>query len=213
MATETQTTKQIFKSYLKPALVKAHGELKLADATSTGLDLLLGDLTSDLAYDAVKAAEEARRKTVMPKDIEAVVKNELKEFPEVAASILCAAADAVAKYASSDAKVKQSRSTRAGLVFPIPRVETVLRGALRGGLRLSEDASVYLTAALENIAVGILEDAGNIAKGGKKKIVVAKHVNMAVEASGAWRQLVDTIGDEPRHGPYTPEACDEPQPA
>lgn len=185
----------VFKAYLKPVLVKKHEDLKLSDATATALDAALTTLAKSLATSAASAAAAAKRRTVMAKDVEVVARTALKDHADLAGRLLLGASEAVAKYSAatqgSDEGGKHSRSSRAGLVFPVPRTETLLREAA-GGARLSEDAVVYLTALLEGIAGGALEDAGRVAKALKKKIVTAKHIT---DAGLHWKQLLGELAE------------------
>uniref|UniRef100_A0A7E4W7H4 Histone H2A n=1 Tax=Panagrellus redivivus TaxID=6233 RepID=A0A7E4W7H4_PANRE len=72
-----------------------------------------------------------------------------------------------------------SRSTRAGLNFPVGRVHRQLResGYAR---RITGDAPVYLAAVLEYICTEILDLAGNVTYDLKKARIKPDFVNLAV---------------------------------
>ncbi|KAK9394933.1 histone H2A-beta sperm [Crotalus adamanteus] len=76
------------------------------------------------------------------------------------------------------AKAK-SRSSRAGLQFPVGRVHRLLR---RGHYaeRVGAGAPVYLAAVLEYLTAEILELAGNAARDNRKTRIVPRHVQLAV---------------------------------
>lgn len=77
-------------------------------------------------------------------------------------------------------RASQSRSSRAGLQFPVGRVSRLLRKG-RYAPRVSPGASVYLAALLEYLAAEVLELAGNASKDLKKKRIVPRHLMLAVK--------------------------------
>uniref|UniRef100_UPI00358FD120 histone H2A-like n=1 Tax=Myxine glutinosa TaxID=7769 RepID=UPI00358FD120 len=76
------------------------------------------------------------------------------------------------------AKAK-SRSSRAGLQFPVGRVHRHLR---KGNYaeRIGAGAPVYLAAVLEYLAAEILELGGNAARDNKKSRITPRHLQLAV---------------------------------
>ena len=72
-----------------------------------------------------------------------------------------------------------SRSTRAGLQFPVARIGRYLR---TGGYakRVSASSPVYLAAVLEYVVAEVLELAGNAAKDNKRVRIVPRHIQLAV---------------------------------
>ena len=82
--------------------------------------------------------------------------------------------------AKTTAAVKsKSRSSRAGLQFPVGRVHRHLRKGAYGA-RVGAGAPVYLAAVLEYLAAEILELAGNAARDNKKSRIIPRHVQLAV---------------------------------
>ena len=73
----------------------------------------------------------------------------------------------------------QSRSSRAGLQFPVGRIARYLK---RGKFaeRVGAGAPVYLAAVLEYLAAEVLELAGNAAKDNKKTRIIPRHIQLAV---------------------------------
>ena len=74
---------------------------------------------------------------------------------------------------------QQSRSSRAGLQFPVGRLARYLK---QGGYakRCGGAAPVYMAAVLEYIVAEVLELAGNAAKDNKKMRIIPRHIQLAV---------------------------------
>lgn len=73
-----------------------------------------------------------------------------------------------------------SRSTKAGLNFPVGRVARFLRRG-RYAQRVGSGAPVYLAAVLEYLTAEVLELSGNHAKTLKKSRIVPRCIFMAVK--------------------------------
>merc|ERR1711955_71244 len=82
------------------------------------------------------------------------------------------------KSGKTKAKAK-SRSSRAGLSFPIGRVHRLMK---KGNYaeRVGSGAPVYLAAVLEYLTAEILELAGNAARDNKKSRVIPRHLQLAI---------------------------------
>ncbi|KAK0403935.1 hypothetical protein QR680_017205 [Steinernema hermaphroditum] len=73
----------------------------------------------------------------------------------------------------------KTRSSRAGLQFPVGRLHRMLR---KGNYaeRVGAGAPVYLAAVLEYLAAEVLELAGNAARDNKKTRINPRHLQLAV---------------------------------
>jgi histone H2A len=76
-------------------------------------------------------------------------------------------------------KLSQSRSSRAGLQFPVGRISRLTRKLTR--MRLGGSAPVYLAAVLEFLTAEVLELAGNASKDMKKKRITPRYIALAVK--------------------------------
>ncbi|XP_014464820.1 core histone macro-H2A.2 isoform X2 [Alligator mississippiensis] len=74
---------------------------------------------------------------------------------------------------------KMSRSTRAGVIFPVGRMMRYLKkGTFK--YRIGMGAPVYMAAVIEYLAAEILELAGNAARDNKKGRIAPRHILLAV---------------------------------
>lgn len=77
-------------------------------------------------------------------------------------------------------KTSVSRSTRAGITFPVGRIHRLLR---KGNYaeRVGNGSAVYLAAVLEYLCAEILELAGNACRDNKKQRIAPRHILLAVK--------------------------------
>ena len=76
-------------------------------------------------------------------------------------------------------KAARSRSSKAGLQFPVGRIGRFLKDG-RYAKKIGSGAPVYLAAVLEYVAAEILELAGNAAKEHKKQRIIPRHIQLAL---------------------------------
>ncbi|KAG8963354.1 histone H2A [Tulasnella sp. 419] len=95
------------------------------------------------------------------------------------------------KTGSSDVK-GSSRSSKAGLQFPVGRIHRLLK---RGNYaqRVGSGAPVYLAAVLEYLAAEILELAGNAARDNKKARIVPRHLQLAIKNDEELNKLLGDV--------------------
>ena len=93
--------------------------------------------------------------------------------------------------AKSGGKSK-TRSSRAGLQFPVGRLHRLLR---KGNYaeRVGSGAPVYLAAVLEYLAAEVLELAGNAARDNKKSRINPRHLQLAVRNDEELNKLLSGV--------------------
>lgn len=84
---------------------------------------------------------------------------------------------------------KLSRSSRAGVIFPVGRMMRYLRTGTHK-YRIGMGAPVYMAAVIEYLAAEILELAGNAARDNKKGRITPRHIKLAVANDEELNQLL-----------------------
>ncbi|XP_067871279.1 histone H2A-like [Heterodontus francisci] len=86
----------------------------------------------------------------------------------------------------------KSRSSRAGLQFPVGRVHRLLR---KGNYaeRVGAGAPVCLATVLEYLTAEILELAGNAARDNKKSRIIPRHLQLAVRNDEELNKLLGGV--------------------
>merc|ERR1719309_980240 len=73
----------------------------------------------------------------------------------------------------------KSRSSKAGLQFPVGRIHRMLRKGNYAS-RVGAAAPVYLAAVMEYLTAEVLELAGNAARDNKKSRIIPRHLQLAI---------------------------------
>merc|ERR1712244_85130 len=86
----------------------------------------------------------------------------------------------------------KSRSSRAGLQFPVGRILRLLR---KGNYaeRVGAGAPVYLAAVMEYLAAEVLELAGNAARDNKKTRIIPRHLRLAIRNDEELNKLLSGV--------------------
>ncbi|KVH94460.1 histone H2AX-like [Cynara cardunculus var. scolymus] len=85
-----------------------------------------------------------------------------------------------------------SRSSKAGLQFPVGRVSRYLKAG-RYAKRVGSGSPVYLSAVLEYLAAEVLELAGNAARDNKKNRITPRHIQLAVRNDDELGKLLGKV--------------------
>eukprot|EP00877_Chromochloris_zofingiensis_P004624 jgi/Chrzof1/14162/Cz08g27130.t1 len=85
-----------------------------------------------------------------------------------------------------------SRSSKAGLQFPVGRIARYLKKG-RYAERIGAGAPVYLAAVLEYLSAEVLELAGNAARDNKKNRIVPRHIQLAIRNDEELSKLLGEV--------------------
>ncbi|KAH7315802.1 hypothetical protein KP509_21G066400 [Ceratopteris richardii] len=85
-----------------------------------------------------------------------------------------------------------SRSTKAGLQFPVGRIARFLKKG-KYAERVGAGAPVYLAAVMEYLAAEVLELAGNAARDNKKNRIIPRHIQLAVRNDEELSKLLGNV--------------------
>ena len=92
----------------------------------------------------------------------------------------------------SSASRPVSRSSKAGLQFPVGRIARFLKAG-RFAERVGAGAPVYLAAVLEYLAAEVLELAGNASRDNKKSRIIPRHVQLAIRNDEELNKLLGGV--------------------
>ena len=99
--------------------------------------------------------------------------------PKSAAPVVAAVGGKGGKGGRGKTGKSVSKSTKAGLQFPVGRMSRFLKKG-KYATRVGAGAPVYLAAILEYLCAEILELAGNAARDNKKTRIIPRHIQLAV---------------------------------
>ena len=85
-----------------------------------------------------------------------------------------------------------SKSTKAGLQFPVGRIARFLKKG-KYATRIGAGAPVYLAAVLEYLCAEVLELAGNAARDNKKSRIVPRHIQLAIRNDEELSKLLGKV--------------------
>ncbi|WVQ70409.1 uncharacterized protein L199_008636 [Kwoniella botswanensis] len=85
-----------------------------------------------------------------------------------------------------------SRSSKAGLIFPVGRVHRYLRKG-RYADRVGGGAAIYMAAVLEYLVAELVELAGNAARDNKRSRVSPRHILLAVRNDEELHQVLEKV--------------------
>jgi len=92
----------------------------------------------------------------------------------------------------TEGKKAVSKSTKAGLQFPVGRIGRLLKKG-KYATRVGAGAPVYLASVLEYLTAEILELAGNASRDNKKRRVIPRHIQLAVRNDEELNKLLGKV--------------------
>jgi histone H2B len=167
------------------------------------MNSFISDIFDRLANESGRLARYTKKATLSSREIQTAVRLVLPG--ELAKHAVSEGTKAVTKYTSSayyagkkspagrgDRNRPESKSSRAGLEFPVGRISRYLKKG-RFAPRVGSGAPVYLAAVLEYLTAEILELACKACDKSKKKLITPRHVNLAVRGDEELDQLLGKV--------------------
>ena len=85
-----------------------------------------------------------------------------------------------------------SRSSKAGLQFPVGRIHRMLKDGNYAD-RVGAGAPIYMGAVLEYLTAEILELAGNAARDNKRQRIIPRHIQLAIRNDDELNKLLRDV--------------------
>ncbi|KAK5980360.1 hypothetical protein GCK32_014636, partial [Trichostrongylus colubriformis] len=160
------------------------------------LAAVLEYLAAEVLELAGNAARDNKKTRINPRHLQLAVRND-EELNKLLSGVTIAQGVVIMSGRGKGGKAKtggksKSRSSRAGLQFPVGRLHRMLRKGNYAG-RIGGGAPVYLAAVLEYLAAEVLELAGNAARDNKKTRINPRHLQLAVRNDEELNKLLSGV--------------------
>lgn len=180
----------IFSIYIKRLLSymdessSITAEDRAFQCSANGLNILNGmctDLCARLCAEASKLAVHNGMKTITPAlaiaAINVVLQGQLAAGAINAGKISDVSFDRINKLINAS-EMSASRTAKAQLIFPVPRVETILKEHTKK--RVSASSAIYIAAATQYICSEVLDNTFKIVKAVDMKTIRPNHLKTAI---------------------------------
>uniref|UniRef100_A0AAQ4RGW7 Histone H2A n=1 Tax=Gasterosteus aculeatus aculeatus TaxID=481459 RepID=A0AAQ4RGW7_GASAC len=160
------------------------------------LAAVLEYLTAEILELAGNAARDNKKTRIIPRHLQLAVRND-EELNKLLGGVTIAQGGVLPNIQAvllpkKTEKPAKTRSSRAGLQFPVGRVHRHLRKG-NYAQRVGAGAPVYLAAVLEYLTAEILELAGNAARDNKKTRIIPRHLQLAVRNDEELNKLLGGV--------------------
>jgi len=180
-------------TYIYKVLKQVHPDMGISNLAMAIMEDFVSDCLKRIANEAQDLSVFIKKMSITSREIQTSIRLNLPG--ELAKHAVSEGTKAVTKYYATDRdfgpqptnpvvkgrmkKGSQSKSSRAGLVFPVGRIHRILKEKYHG-FRIQAGAPVYLAAVLEYLCAEILELSGNAARDNKLHRIVPRHIYLAV---------------------------------
>lgn len=155
------------------------GDFSVGRKTMHIMDQFAKDMLGRIAKEAGKLTQYNKKKTLSSRELSIAV--QLVIGGELAKHAVGEGQKAVATF-NSTPKVKgetKSRSSRAGLLFPVGRIHRTLK-LMRVSERIGKSAPVFLAAVIEYLTAELIEATGKVTKAKKRTRMSTRHLMIGV---------------------------------
>ena len=173
--------KATYHTYIYKVLKQVHPDTGISKKAMMVVNDFVIDIFRRITDEALFLVREVTKKTTLTsREIQTAVRLVLPG--ELCKHAVSEGTKAVTKFVSQDegegGRPKGSKSTRAGLQFPVGRINTFMKERVK--IRVGATAPIYLAAVLEYIAAEVLELAGNASRDNKKVRIIPRHLQLAI---------------------------------
>ncbi|XP_056318566.1 uncharacterized protein LOC130232614 [Danio aesculapii] len=190
-----RTRKESYAIYVYKVLKQVHPDTGISSKAMGIMNSFVNDIFERIAGEASRLAHYNKRSTITSREIQTAVRLLLPgELAKHAVSEGTKAINMSGRgKTGGKARAKaKTRSSRAGLQFPVGRVHRLLRKG-NYAQRVGAGAPVYLAAVLEYLTAEILELAGNAARDNKKTRIIPRHLQLAVRNDEELNKLLGGV--------------------
>jgi len=177
-------------------LKQVHPDTGISRKAMIIMDNFVYDILKRIGTEARTLCEMFGKKTLTAREIQTAVR---LVFPgELAKHAVSEGTKAVTKFNSSldssesGSSMKQTKSSRAGLQFPVGRVSSYLKN-FRFAERIGKGSPVYLAAVLEYMVAEVVELAGNSARDNKKHRIAPRDLQLAIRGDEELDRLLQNV--------------------
>ena len=179
--------------YIYKVLKQVHPNLGITQVAMNEVNLIMYHIIENIVQLANTFIQHGHTQTLFAREIQSSVRLFLPG--ELSKHAYSEGNKALTKYNASMANKQpkqqaESRSHRAGLTFPISRIEHLIRINMSSN-RMGESAPVYLAAVLEYICAEILELAGNNTQDNKRIRITARDLLLAIKNDEELNKLLN----------------------
>ncbi|KNC50674.1 histone H2A [Thecamonas trahens ATCC 50062] len=179
--------RETFASYIYKVLKQVHPDAGISKQGMTMVNAFVFDTLRQIVELASRIMPMMGKTTVSSREIQTAVRIVIQG--ELTKHAVAEGCKAVTKFSGSGSGYRSTtRSTRAGLQFPVGRIHRYMRAIVIG--RVSGSAPVYLAAVLEYLVAEIVELSGNAARAAGRMRITPIDLETAIGADAELAALV-----------------------
>ena len=180
--------KDTFQTYTYKVLRQNEPDNGISQSGMCSIETLIDELLGKLLKESKRLLLRTGKKTLTAKEVQTATRLLLRG--ELAKTAVAQAEQALTQY--NVAGTGQTRSNRAKLLFPVGRVERLVRQQQTAN-RISDSAPVYLAAILQYVVAEILQGAAMSARKRKFKRITPRDIMLTVEMDDELNKLFSGV--------------------
>ena len=171
--------------YISRLLKTVHKDVSIGKGAKDTLNMMIQYVTERILGVTQDLVQLSNRKTIGAREVQSGV---IIILPgELAKHSVSEATRSLGKFTGSDGTAPSSgtrekpvsKSSRAGLVFPVTRIGNFMKYKT-GNYRQGAGGPIYMASVIEYLTAELLELSGNAARDNKRKTISSRHIFLAV---------------------------------